>query len=167
MFRQEVMSQTLWSAAEVIGRIKVTITEGYLRAPSILPFMPLKNLATFAFQHAPLRTFHLPVSMPHKLASFLRRAQPCYLKALLHASKVTLPVPHVFTHCHPYILTLRLTTSQICLLGSHKILFLQYTPYAIVINLRYLVIDRALFHVELVAITFYSPKCWPFFASLS
>ena len=53
-FRPEILSQSWWSAGEVIGRIKVTISEGYLRAPGVLPFMPLKNIVTFSFQHAPL-----------------------------------------------------------------------------------------------------------------
>ena len=71
MFRQEVMSQTLWSAAEIIGRIKVTITEGYLRAPSVLPFMPLKSLVTFAFQHAPLRKSYPQVIDASQVSFFL------------------------------------------------------------------------------------------------
>jgi len=54
-FHPEMLTQSYWSAGENIGRIKVTITEGYLNSPGALPFMKVKNLVSFSFQHAPQR----------------------------------------------------------------------------------------------------------------
>ena len=48
-----MLTQSYWSAGENMGRIKVTITEGYLNAPGALPFAKAKNLVSFSFQHAP------------------------------------------------------------------------------------------------------------------
>lgn len=56
-FRTEMMTQNWWSAGEDVGRIKVIITEGFLPGDINRPFMRLKNLVTFAFQHAPLSKF--------------------------------------------------------------------------------------------------------------
>ncbi|MCJ1436825.1 hypothetical protein MMC27_006207 [Xylographa pallens] len=52
-FHPEMLTQSYWNAGENKGRIKVTITEGYLLAPGNLPFTRTKNLVTFSFQHAP------------------------------------------------------------------------------------------------------------------
>ena len=54
-FHPEMLTQNYWNAGENKGRIKVTITEGYLLGPGNLPFTRTKNLVTFSFQHAPQR----------------------------------------------------------------------------------------------------------------
>ena len=56
-FREEMLTQTYWNAGEDKGRIKVTITEGYLHGPGIFPFTRTKNLVSFSFQHAPQRKY--------------------------------------------------------------------------------------------------------------
>lgn len=58
-FHPEMLTQSYWNAAENMGRIKVTITEGYLNAPGALPFVKVKNLVSFSFQHAPQRRSHV------------------------------------------------------------------------------------------------------------
>ncbi|MCJ1401916.1 hypothetical protein MMC11_005133 [Xylographa trunciseda] len=52
-FHPEMLTQSYWNAGENKGRIKVTLTEGYLNGPGNLPFTRTKNLVTFSFQHAP------------------------------------------------------------------------------------------------------------------
>ncbi|MCJ1320939.1 hypothetical protein MMC15_006280 [Xylographa vitiligo] len=52
-FHPEMLTQNYWNAGENKGRIKITITEGYLLGPGNLPFTRTKNLVTFSFQHAP------------------------------------------------------------------------------------------------------------------
>ena len=54
-FRGEMLTQTYWNAGEDKGRVKVTITEGYLHGPGVFPFTRTKNLVSFSFQHAPQR----------------------------------------------------------------------------------------------------------------
>ena len=56
-FRGEMLTQTYWNAGEDKGRVKVTITEGYLHGPGIFPFTRTKNLVSFSFQHAPQRNY--------------------------------------------------------------------------------------------------------------
>ncbi|MCJ1378895.1 hypothetical protein MMC17_001994 [Xylographa soralifera] len=58
-FHPEMLTQSYWNAGENKGRIKVTITEGYLLAPGNLPFTRTKNLVAFSFQHAPQRMFEM------------------------------------------------------------------------------------------------------------
>jgi len=59
-FHPEMLTQSYWNAAENMGRIKVAITEGYLNAPGALPFVKVKNLVSFSFQHAPQRRSNIP-----------------------------------------------------------------------------------------------------------
>ena len=65
-FHPELLTQSYWNAGENLGRIKVTITEGYLQGDGLLPFTKTKNVVTFSFQHAPQREF-IPVECNTKL----------------------------------------------------------------------------------------------------
>ena len=53
LFHVEQLQQTYWSAGESLGRIKVTIAEGYTPRGNSMPFTRTRNLVTFSFQHAP------------------------------------------------------------------------------------------------------------------
>ena len=53
-FHNEILAQNWWSAAESVGRIKVTIAEGVRRDMRDPPFVRFRNVATFSFQHAPI-----------------------------------------------------------------------------------------------------------------
>lgn len=53
-FRQELLQQNFWSAADNLGRIKIIISEGFPRDSMTLPLERVKNVVAFSFQHAPL-----------------------------------------------------------------------------------------------------------------
>lgn len=54
-FHQEILEQRHWDAAELYGRIRVVIAEGFCRPHRYPPFERVKEIVAFAFQHAPLR----------------------------------------------------------------------------------------------------------------
>ncbi|KAJ4291392.1 hypothetical protein N0V88_005985 [Collariella sp. IMI 366227] len=53
-FRRELLYQDHWSPGDDTGRIKIVISEGFPRDSASAPIERLKNVAAFAFQHAPL-----------------------------------------------------------------------------------------------------------------
>lgn len=53
-FRRELLFQNHWSPSDDLGRIKVLISEGFPRDSPSNPIERVKNVVTFAFQHAPL-----------------------------------------------------------------------------------------------------------------
>ncbi|KAI9682179.1 MAG: hypothetical protein M1817_000233 [Caeruleum heppii] len=53
-FHSEILAQNWWSPAEDLGRVKVTIAEGFRRSDRHPPFERIKNTVSFSFQHAPL-----------------------------------------------------------------------------------------------------------------
>lgn len=55
-FRPEMLTQSWWAAGENMGRIKVIISEGFKSELEGLPFIRLKNVVCFSFQHAPIST---------------------------------------------------------------------------------------------------------------
>jgi hypothetical protein len=52
-FHTEQLAQNWWSAGDYIGRIKITIAEGFTSAAQNALFVRTRNVVTFAFQHAP------------------------------------------------------------------------------------------------------------------
>lgn len=56
-FHQEILEQRHWDAGEPYGRIKVVISEGFVRPHRSPPFERVKDIIAFSFQHAPLREF--------------------------------------------------------------------------------------------------------------
>ena len=56
MFRQELLQQNFWNAADDLGRIKVVLSEGFPRDSLTMPIERVRNIVTFSFQHAPLGT---------------------------------------------------------------------------------------------------------------
>jgi hypothetical protein len=62
-FHEAMLTQSWWNAGENLGRIRVIIAEGILnRAGSSPPFTRIGNIASFSFQHAPLRECTCPVT---------------------------------------------------------------------------------------------------------
>lgn len=59
-FQTEQLARTYWSAGENMGRIKVTIAEGYAKDGEHSRFVRTRNVVTFSFQHAPLSTYQNP-----------------------------------------------------------------------------------------------------------
>lgn len=53
-FRRELLFQNHWNASDDVGRIKVTISEGFPRDSLSVPIERVKNVVAFSFQHAPL-----------------------------------------------------------------------------------------------------------------
>lgn len=58
VFHRDVLYQTHWEPGDAIGRIKVVIAEGVVREDSPEPdthitFDRLRDVVSFAFQHAP------------------------------------------------------------------------------------------------------------------
>ena len=60
-FRTEQLAQDWWNPADYMGRIKVTVAEGYIEGG---PFIRIRNLVTFSFQHAPLSEIQLLNYLP-------------------------------------------------------------------------------------------------------
>ncbi|CEJ93748.1 hypothetical protein VHEMI09318 [[Torrubiella] hemipterigena] len=54
-FRSEILEQNYWSPADDIGRIKVTISEGFLQPYTDRSVERIKNLVSFSFQHVPAK----------------------------------------------------------------------------------------------------------------
>ena len=59
-FHQEMVNAIGWDAGDSIGRVKVTIAEGFAKAQSNSPFERVRNIVSFTFQHAPLGTSASP-----------------------------------------------------------------------------------------------------------
>jgi hypothetical protein len=57
-----MLTQSYWNAGENIGRVKVTIAEGFVHGRNDSPFMRTKNIVTFSFQHAPQGTHTIQLS---------------------------------------------------------------------------------------------------------
>ncbi|KAH8602778.1 hypothetical protein B0O99DRAFT_587853 [Bisporella sp. PMI_857] len=53
-FHKEILSQSYWSAADDMGRIKIVISEGFQGSEPPITFARVKNIVSFSFQHAPL-----------------------------------------------------------------------------------------------------------------
>lgn len=54
MFLYDILQQRGWSPADDLGRIKLIVSEGFPRGSVTVPVERVKNVAAFAFQHAPL-----------------------------------------------------------------------------------------------------------------
>lgn len=54
VFLYDILQQRGWSPADDLGRIKLIISEGFPRGSVTVPVERVKNVAAFAFQHAPL-----------------------------------------------------------------------------------------------------------------
>ncbi|KAG5916273.1 hypothetical protein E4U61_003824 [Claviceps capensis] len=52
-FKEEILRQDWWVPADDLGRIKVVLSEGFLRDSMTNPFERIKNIVAFSFQHAP------------------------------------------------------------------------------------------------------------------
>lgn len=74
-FHEEVMKESSWDALSDLGRIKVEISEGYLRgARGNQSFVKLTTHAIFSFQHAPMgKPFHISDVIPTKRVKTFRR----------------------------------------------------------------------------------------------
>lgn len=55
-FKEEILRQDWWVPADDLGRIKVVLSEGFLRDSMTNPFERIKNIVAFSFQHAPQGT---------------------------------------------------------------------------------------------------------------
>ncbi|GCB21025.1 hypothetical protein AAWM_03910 [Aspergillus awamori] len=65
-FHQEILEQRHWDAAELYGRIRVVIAEGFCRPHRYPPFERVKEIIAFAFQHAPLQVLeHSNIAWPN------------------------------------------------------------------------------------------------------
>ncbi|OJI88730.1 hypothetical protein ABZX51_006552 [Aspergillus tubingensis] len=65
-FHQEILEQRHWDAAELYGRIRVVIAEGFCRPHRYPPFERVKEIVAFAFQHAPLQVLeHSNIAWPN------------------------------------------------------------------------------------------------------
>ena len=52
-----MLTQSWWAAGENMGRIRVIISEGFKSELENVPFVRLRNVVCFSFQHAPLSRF--------------------------------------------------------------------------------------------------------------
>ena len=52
-FHPEQLTNPYWNAGENMGRIKITIAEGYMQDGERAHFIRIRNVITFSFQHAP------------------------------------------------------------------------------------------------------------------
>ncbi|PYH30723.1 uncharacterized protein BO87DRAFT_429399 [Aspergillus neoniger CBS 115656] len=65
-FHQEILEQRHWDAAELYGRIRIVIAEGFCRPHRYPPFERVKEIVAFAFQHAPLQVLeHSNIAWPN------------------------------------------------------------------------------------------------------
>lgn len=53
-FHSAMLSQSWWNAGETLGRIRLVLSEGLVRANRHPPFERIKNIVAFSFQHVPL-----------------------------------------------------------------------------------------------------------------
>ncbi|KAK8055737.1 hypothetical protein PG993_000964 [Apiospora rasikravindrae] len=53
-FKEELLQQNYWNPSDEVGRIKITISEGFPRDSLTVPVERVKNLIVFSFQHAPM-----------------------------------------------------------------------------------------------------------------
>ncbi|MCJ1245849.1 hypothetical protein MMC30_003053 [Trapelia coarctata] len=93
-----MLTQSYWSAGENMGRIKVTITEGYLNAPGVLPFVKVKNLVSFSFQHAPQQILESSGIAWPNAGMWYQPSRPTYHPA--SPAKRDTPTEDVDLHAH-------------------------------------------------------------------
>ena len=90
MFLYDILQQRGWSPADDLGRIKLIISEGFPRGSVTVPVERVKNVAAFAFQHAPLCMLGPTTGSDTKLTWFFT--------AILEAAGLAWPSPSLWLH---------------------------------------------------------------------